>query len=200
MSLCKVSRAPRLLAACCTWSTRKSSLGFFSSDGPGVGSSSLTQLMGLMGFSWFLGFALPLPDINLATVVLETLLRSGFFEVSSSNDVLSTAAAKPLAATHATPQQSCCVWFSLTIDLESGYTISASHWEPIGLCSGNVEVNEHWFVFLSNATRWAAQTVLCLSVDGNRNYLLPTNDDDVDWKPWIEIKINWTPISGDLVF
>lgn len=37
---------------------------FFASDGPGVGSSSLTQLMGLMGFSWFLGFALPLPDIK----------------------------------------------------------------------------------------------------------------------------------------
>jgi len=29
ISLCKVSSAPRLLAACCTWSTRKSSLGFF---------------------------------------------------------------------------------------------------------------------------------------------------------------------------
>lgn len=36
------------------------------------------------------------------------------------------------------------------------------------------------------------------SLDGNRNYLLTTNDDDVDWKPWIEIKINWTPISRRL--
>ena len=44
-------------------------------------------------------------------------------------------------------------------------------------------VGTYWFVFLSNATCWAAQTVLCLSVDGNRNYLLPTSNDDVDWKP-----------------
>ena len=101
------------------------------------GSPSLTQLMGLMMIDGFLSFVFPLPDVKRKKqksffltchfyvlrcfitcvkkstwrLVLETLLLSGFFEVSSSNDVLSTAAAKPRAATYPTPQQSCCVWF-----------------------------------------------------------------------------------------
>ena len=218
MSLCKISSAPRLLAACCTWSTRKSSLGFFQ-----VMGQVLAVQVWLSWWDWWVshGFSASLcrcptskgnPSIfcwpvtlmfyvvslhvlrnqpgnrrvgNLAAVrllwsiILQRRVEHSCGQTSRRNTCYTTAIL--------------CVWFPLTIHLVSGYTISASHWEPIGLCSGTLLI----CLSLQCHLLSCSNSPLPLSWP-KQNYLLPTNNDDVDWKPWIENQKIWTPRSRGL--